>query len=98
MDNDILGIYDIRTKKKLKSVRDGVEGACRQIEGGEEGCALLIMDSRSRMSIDPRIPITPGRNTSGFHRPGSHCLYRARSAVRCSASRLKGELHPTKNR
>ena len=35
---------------------------------------------------------------SGFHRPGSHCLHQARSAVRCSASRRKGELHPTQNR
>ena len=33
----------------------------------------------------------------GFHRPGRHCLHRARSAVRCWASRIKGELHSTKN-
>ena len=26
------------------------------------------------------------------------CLHRARSAVRCRASRMKGDLHPTKNR
>ena len=33
------------------------------------------------------------------HRPGRHCLlHQARSAVRCWASRMKGELHPTRNR
>ena len=40
----------------------------------------------------------PERGTSGFHRPGRHCLHQVRSPVRCSASRIKGELHPTKNR
>ena len=30
---------------------------------------------------------------------GRHCLHQARSVVRCSASRMKGELHPSsKNR
>ena len=52
----------------------------------------------SRMTIDPRIPKIPGRSTSSFHRPGTHCLRQARSAVRCWASSMKGELHPTKNR
>ena len=27
-----------------------------------------------RMIIDPCIPATPERSTSGFHRPGRHCL------------------------
>ena len=40
----------------------------------------------------------PGRSTAGFHQPGRHCLHQARSAVRCLASRMKGEPHPTKNR
>ena len=56
-------------------------------------------------TIDPRIPMMPGRRTSGFNdqtsgfqQPGGHCLHQARSAVRYSASRMKGELHPnTKN-
>ena len=39
-----------------------------------------------------------GQSTSGFHQPGRHCLHQARSAVRCSASRMKGEVHPSKNR
>ena len=30
--------------------------------------------------------------------PSRHCLHQARSAVRCRASRMKGELHPTKKR
>ena len=29
-----------------------------------------------------------------FHRPGRHRMHQARRAVRCSASRMKGELHP----
>ena len=45
-----------------------------------------------RMTIDPRIPTTSGRSTSSLHRTGRH---QARSAVRRSASRMKGELHPT---
>ena len=60
--------------------------------------------SLPRMSVvvfttepDPRIPTMPGRRTSGFHRPGRHCWCRARSALRCSPSRIKGELHPTQN-
>ena len=51
------------------------------------------MHGRSRMTIWYR-PSHPycsgGRGTSGFHQ--------ARSAVRCSASRMKGELYPSKNR
>ena len=57
----------------------------------------ITMQDRSRMIIDFRIPTMPGRSTSGFHRPGRHCLHQARSAVRCSASRMKGELHHTEN-
>ena len=45
---------------------------------------------RSRMTIDPRILTMPARRTSGFHQPGRHCLHQARSAVRCSASRMNG--------
>ena len=56
------------------------------------------MHGRSRMTTDPRIPTIPGQSTSGFHQPGRQRLHQARSAVRCSASRMKGELHPSKNR
>ena len=50
------------------------------------------MHGRNRMAR-LFIPILPGRTTSGCHRPGRHCLHQARSAVRCSASRMKGERH-----
>ena len=56
------------------------------------------MHGRSRMTIDPRTPTMPGRSMSGFHRPGRHCMHRAQSAVGRWASRMKGELHPTKKR
>ena len=49
------------------------------------------------MTIDPCIPTMPGRSTEGFHRAGRHRMYQART-VKCSASRMKGELRPTKNR
>ena len=59
---------------------------------------LDLMHGRSRVTIDPRAPTMPGRSTSGFHQPGERCVYQARSAVRCSVSGVKGELHPTNNR
>ena len=62
-------------------------------EGGGGG----VMLGRSRKTADPCLPTMPGRSTSGFHRRGRHRVHRARSAVRCSASRVKGELHPAKN-
>ena len=64
-------------------------------EGG--GCTQFV-HGRNPVTIDPRIPSMPGRNMSGFHQSGRHCLHQTRSAVRCSASRMKGELHPSKNR
>ena len=57
-----------------------------------------IMHGQNGMMADPRFPTMPGRSTSGFHRPGRHCLHQAQTAVGCTASREKGELHPTKNR
>ena len=70
-----------------------------QLGGGTHimGCTR-VMHGRSRMAVDPRIPAMPGRSTSGAQRPGRHCLHQARSAVRCLASRMKGELYPAKNR
>ena len=56
------------------------------------------MYGRSRMTIHPRITTMPGLQTSGSHRTGRHCLHQARSAVRCSASRKKSELHATTSR
>ena len=57
-----------------------------------------LVHGRSRMTIDPRTPTMPGRSTSGFHQTGRHCLHQARRAVRCSASRMKGDVHPSKSR
>ena len=58
------------------------------------GCTH-VMHGGNRMTMDPRIPTMPGRSKSGFDRSGRHCLNQARSAaVRCWASRMKGELHP----
>ena len=62
------------------------------------GGGAQFVHGRSRMTIDPRTPTMPRRSTSGFCQSGKHCLHQARSAVRCSANRMKGELHPTKNR
>ena len=53
---------------------------------------------RSGMAIDARNPSRPGRSTSGSHRLIRRCLHQARSAVRCSASRMKGEQHSAKDR
>ena len=66
-------------------------------EGGGGGCTPFL-HGRERIAIDPRIPTMLGRSTSGFHQPGRHCLHQAQIAVRCSASRTEGELHPSKNR
>ena len=49
------------------------------------------MQSRSHMTIGPRITTMQGRSTSGFHRPGRP---RVHQAQRCSAGCTKGELHP----
>ena len=59
---------------------------------------LIVMRGRNRMTLDRRIPTMPGRSVSGFYRPGRHCLHQARGAVRGSRNRMKGELHPAKNR
>ena len=43
----------------------------------------------------PRIHTMLAWNTLVFHRPSRHRAHLVRSAVRCSASRMKGRLHPT---
>ena len=60
----------------------GTTIAGTDIEGslfGGRGWCTHVMHGRSRVTIDPRVPIMPGRSTSGFHRPGRHCLHQARS-------------------
>ena len=66
-----------------------MEGGGWRVGGG----AYLFVACLSRLTIDHTSPQC--RNgTSGFHRPSGHGLYQARSVVMCSASRMKGELHP----
>ena len=84
--------YDTQKRQDAHNGGKGSGGA-----GRAGGCTQFV-HGRSRTTIDPRIPTMPGRSTSGFQRPGRHCLHQVRSAVRCSASRMKGELHPSKNR
>ena len=61
------------------------------------GGGTQFVHGLSRMTVDPRVPTMLERSTSGFHQLGRHCSHQARSAVRCSASRMKGELHPSMN-
>ena len=53
--------YDSKERKQQKQERGPCGGGCTH-----------AMHGRSRMTIDPRTPTMPGRNTSGFHRPGRH--------------------------
>ena len=48
----------------------------RAKRGAREG-GTHVMHGRCRMTIDHRIPTTPGRSTSGFHRPGRQCLQKS---------------------
>ena len=68
-----------------------------QLQGVYSVPGTQFVHGRSRMTIGPRFPTMPGRSTSGFHQPGRHCLHQARSAVRCSASRMNGGPRPSKN-
>ena len=63
--------------------------------GGCVGVTIVSYVAVVRKTKEPRMPTIPERSTSGFHRLGGHCAHQARSAVRYSASRMKGELHPT---
>ena len=83
--------YPLSKERQADVERNG-----RNRKGG--GGGTQFVHGRTFMAIDPRIPTMPGRSTSGFHQPGRHCLHQARSAVRCSASRMKGELHISKIR
>ena len=67
----------------------------RAIVGDLGGGGTHVMRCRSRMTISPRIPYNAGTEHVGFSPSGQTLL--AQSAVRRSASRIKGELHPTKN-
>ena len=90
----------LSTKPVSKFLRNDTHGGHARSTRACGGGVLDIMLGRSRMVIDPRISTMPGRSTSSLHRPGRLCLHLARSAVRRSASRMKGKLHPVdpKNR
>ena len=63
-------------------------GYSEQKEGG--GGVLDIMHGCSRLMIDARIPAVSGWSTSGFHRPGRHCLHQARSTMGCFGESHEG--------
>ena len=52
------------------------------------------MHGRNLETMERRIRIMPGRSASGFHLSGRYCLYQARRAVSCAASRIKGKPSP----
>ena len=62
-------------KDDTRDPREGEDGGGKKerfdTKRGGEG-VLIIMHGRSRMTIDPRIPTIPARNTLGFHRPGRY--------------------------
>ena len=62
--------------------------ACAGLEGGWWRCTHFMQ------SLDPREATMPGRSLLGFYRPGRHHVHQAQSSVECSASRMKGQLHP----
>ena len=88
---------------------EGCWGVLDRSEGGRgvysmgEMCSISCMVVVVNMTLDPRIPTALGRSMSGSHRPDRRCyLHQKREVKRevySSASRMKGELHPTqKNR
>ena len=79
--------------RRLVEVLGG--GGARMWRGGGGGRCTRLMHNRSVGTVDPRILTVPGRSTSGFHQPGRHRVHQARSAVRCSASRVEGDLRHT---
>ena len=56
------------------------------------------MHGRSRMAMDPRIPTNAGDGTRWVFIDQADIASTKRENVRYSTSRMKGELHPTKNR
>ena len=82
----------MRTRTGLVFVGQNVSGR-RQV-----GCTH-VMHGRSRMAIDPRIPIcNAGTEHVGLSPTRKTLLApNAKGNVSCSARRIKGELHPTKN-
>ena len=55
--------------------RDSIEDKIIHPLPGRGGGHTHVIHGRSRMTIDPRIPTMPGRNTSGFPSPERHCMH-----------------------
>ena len=68
----------------------------RSGEGGGLGGVSIAIHGRSvKTNIYPRIPTLPEARQVCTDQAGC-CLHQARSAVRFSATRVKGELHPAR--
>ena len=94
-----LHIECARGDKRLHTVSSRSPLPCpSHSDRGRGGGVLDIMHDRSRMTIDPLIPVMPEWSTSSFRRPSGRCLRQAPSTVTCLASRTKRELHLAKNR
>ena len=85
----------------MGGIKKGVETIIlpELLNAGTTTVVRRFMHSRSRVTVDPCNSTIPGRSTFGVHPPGTHSdihsVHQARSAVGCSASHTKGELHPT---
>ena len=82
------------TPETRASISAGMTCRGTYMSGGmvlDTGDVLDLMHGRSRMTLDPRIPTTPGRSMSGFHGhgPGRHCLLA--SGAKCRE--VSGESH-----
>ena len=78
-------------RRKLQFLRRKVSAVLR---GGTYSCHVWPQSYEHRTSH----PYNAGTENFGFLPTRQTLLDQARSAVRCSASRMKGELHPTKSR
>ena len=67
-------------------------------DGASGGGGIHVTQGRSRMIMDPRTPYNAGTEHAGFSTTRQTLLAQAIRAVRCLSSRIKGELHPSRNR
>lgn len=73
--------------------RGGGRNADTRDEGGGGRTGVLIAGHVSSHKVIPWLQCRDGARLR-FHRTCSKCLHQVRSAVRCSASCMKGVLHP----
>ena len=66
-------------------------------QGGVGRGVLITIHGRSRMTMDPRIPTMPGTEHVGLSPTRQTSLAPSAKRREVSASRMKGELHPTEN-